>query len=121
MNPTPIITWFEIPTLDYNRGVAFYEAVFKVTLQQEEMEGMAMGVFPHSDAQTSGAIVYCEQSKPQSDGVVIYLYTTDFDATLKRIEANGGKVVMPKTAIPQGFIALFIDSEGNRVGLHTNL
>lgn len=121
MTTVSIISWFEIPTANYDRAIQFYENVFNVTLKREEADGMAMAIFPHADAQTAGAVVSCEAYKPSSNGVCIYLYTTDLDAALLRVEKNGGKVAMPKMSIgPNGFIAHFIDTEGNRVGLHTN-
>ena len=122
MAASPIITWFEIPSVDYNRAVQFYETVFNSSLKHEEMDGMAMAVFPRAEeGQSAGAVVHCDAFKPSATGVCIYLYSTDFDAALQRIERNGGKVVMPKMSIgPNGFIAHFIDSEGNRIGLHTN-
>lgn len=121
MNITPIISWFEIPSANYNRAVQFYERVFKVELKHEEMDDMAMAVFPHAEAQSAGAVIHCNASKPDSDGVCIYLYSNDFDAALQRIENHGGKIAMPKMSIgPNGFIAHFIDTEGNRIGLHTN-
>lgn len=120
MTPTPIITWFEIPSHDYNRAVIFYENVFKLSLKREEMEAIAMAVFPHTEGQSAGAIVHGAPYQPAADGVCIYLYSADFDDALLRIEKSGGKVVMPKMSIgPNGFIAHFIDSEGNRIGLHT--
>ena len=120
MNSSPVTTWFEIPTTDYPRAVTFYQTVFGITLQEEMMDDLTMAIFPHSEHNTGGALVKCAQSKPQPQGVVIYLYTQEFDATLDRITANGGNIVMPKTTIPAGVIALFTDSEGNRVGLHSN-
>lgn len=121
MTSSPVITWFEIPSVDYARAVRFYENVFSVTLKQEEMDCIAMAVFPHAEGQSSGAVTHHETLKPSADGTCIYLYSADFDAALQRIEANGGKIVMPKTSIgPNGFIALFIDTEGNRIGIHTN-
>jgi hypothetical protein len=120
MNPIPTITWFEIPSTDFNRAVKFYERVFKVALKHEEMDAMVLGIFPYPEGHCGGAVIHGEWYKPQDNGVCIYLYSTDFDGALQRIEENGGRVVMPKTSLgPIGFIAHFIDSEGNRVGLHT--
>ncbi|WP_317932877.1 VOC family protein [Halioxenophilus sp. WMMB6] len=119
MQPLPTITWFEIPTSDFQRAIDFYQAVFKIELKTMEELGIAMALFPHAEGMAGGALVSGAPYQPSSDGVVIYLYSNDFDAALDRIECNGGKVVMPKTEIPAGLIALFIDSEGNRVGLHT--
>ena len=121
MTTLPIISWFEIPAVNYDRAIQFYEQVFNVNLKREETDGMAMAIFPHADAQSAGAVVSCEAYKPNANGVCIYLYTTEFDAALQRVEKSGGKVAMPKMSIgPNGFIAHFIDTEGNRVGLHTN-
>lgn len=120
MKPTPVMTWFEIPSTDFNRAVRFYQNVFQVELKRDEMDGIAMAVFPHVEGQTAGAVVNGAPYQPSADGVCIYLYSTDFDAALQRIEQNGGRVVMPKTSICEnGVIALFIDSEGNRVGVHS--
>jgi len=116
----PIISWFEIPSANYERALRFYETILNVQLKREEMDGIAMAVFPHDEQQTGGAVVHGAPYKPSQDGVCVYLFSADFDAAITRIEKNGGKVVLPKMSIgPNGFIAHFIDSEGNRVGLHT--
>lgn len=120
MKPTPVITWFEIPAVDFERAVRFYENVFGKELKREQMDEMPMAIFPHTDEHTGGAVVHCPAYKPSTDGICIYLYTTDFDATLQRVEQHGGKVTMPKMEICAGYIAQFIDSEGNRIGLHAN-
>ena len=118
---TNVITWFEIPSQDFDRAVQFYEKAFAVALKREEMDAIAMAVFPHNEGHPGGAVVHGAPYQPAADGVCIYLYTDEFDTVLERIEQNGGKIAMPRTSIgPNGFIALFIDSEGNRIGLHTN-
>ncbi len=120
MTTNPITTWFEIPSANFDRAVHFYEAVFQVSLKREEMDGIAMAVFPHTDEQTGGAVVSGAPYKPSADGACVYLYASDFDAALLRIAQHGGTIVLPKMSIgPNGFIAHFIDSEGNRIGLHT--
>lgn len=120
MKPTPVTTWFEIPATDFNRAVAFYEKVFNINLEREEMDAIAMAVFPHRDAQTAGAVVHGGPYKPSPDGVCIYLYSDEFDGVLVRVEENGGQVILPRMSIgPNGYIAHFLDCEGNRIGLHT--
>lgn len=115
------INWFEIPSGDFERAVGFYETVFAVKLRRESMGEGQMGLFPYADPATGGAVVRYEKFKPNLDGVVIYLNGGENLAEpLARVETAGGKVVLPKTGIgPNGFIAIFIDSEGNRVGLHS--
>lgn len=116
----PIVTWFEIPSSNFDRAIRFYETILNVQLKREEMDGIAMAVFAHDEQQTGGAVVHGAPYKPSTDGVCVYLFSTEFDVLIKRIEANGGTIVLPKMSIgPNGFIAHFIDSEGNRVGLHT--
>jgi predicted enzyme related to lactoylglutathione lyase len=120
------INWFEIPTLDLDRAQRFYEAIFKVTLVPMETENFRMRMFPIDDPSNGigGALCYAKDFyKPSAtDGPLVYLNgNPDVQLVLDRIEAAGGKIVLPKTEIsPEyGYMALFIDSEGNRIGLHS--
>lgn len=118
---TTVINWFEIPVTDFARAQRFYEQVFNVKLRVEDMHGMKMGVFPHTDPATGGALTQMEGCTPGDSGVVIYLHGgKDLSAPLQRAVAAGGTVVLEKMPIPpNGFIALLTDSEGNRIGLHS--
>jgi len=119
------LNWFEISVSDINRAKKFYETVFGVTLQEQEMMGMKMAFFPSEDmnAKVSGGLVQGPMHKPSADGAKIYLNANpDLANALSKVEKSGGKVVMPKTKITDeiGFMAWFIDSEGNNVALHSN-
>ena len=117
-----LINWFEIPVTDLDRACRFYEATFAITLKVEEMCGMRMAVFPYTDPATGGALMACPDGKPGDHGVVIYLDGgDDLAVPLARAVEAGATVLMPKTEIsPEiGFIAMFADSEGNVVGLHS--
>lgn len=117
-----LINWFEIPVSDLARAKAFYEATFDVQLTLSEMEGMQMAVFPYAEPATGGALLACPQGRPGDHGVVIYLDGgDDLSIPLARAEAAGGRVLMPSTLLsPEiGAIAMFADSEGNRIGLHS--
>lgn len=117
-----VINWFEIPAIDFERARRFYETVFAVTLMQNEMSGMKMGVFPYTDPATGGAVVQGPQMKPAAGGVVIYLDGgDDLALPLARVVPAGGQVLMPKTQLSAeiGSIALFQDCEGNVIGLHS--
>lgn len=119
MNP---IIWFEIAVTDIQRARAFYEQVFQISMQELTMPGMEMYAFPSDMTQhgASGTILQDGQSKPSADGTKIYFYSPDLRTELARVEAAGGKIVMPHTSIGDyGFIALFEDTEGNVVGLHS--
>lgn len=115
------ITWFEIPTTDFDRAVKFYENLLQIQLNRMVFDGTPNGIFPYSDG-VGGAVVDAPYAKPSQDGAVIYLNAqnmTILDEALNRAEALGARVIMPKTDLGDvGYMALLIDTEGNRVGLH---
>ncbi|MBI3233973.1 MAG: VOC family protein [Bacteroidetes bacterium] len=119
------LNWFEIAAADINRAQKFYQTIFGIEMPIQEMMGMQMAFFPAEDmnGKVSGALVQGPMHKPSVDGAKIYLNgNPDLDNALGRVEAAGGKVVMPKTKISDevGYMAFIIDSEGNNVGLHSN-
>jgi len=120
------ISWFEIGTSDLNRATKFYETIFDVTLTPLDLDNIKMRMFPLQDMMTNvgGAIVDSGGfHKPSStDGPLIYMNgNPDLQNVLDIVEAAGGKIMVPKTMIsPEyGFMAVFLDSEGNRIGLHS--
>lgn len=116
------ISLFEIPATDISRAINFYQAILGISIEQMEILGMEMGIFPYEDQMVTGVIVRGEGYKPTSDGVTIYLNGGDNLLTiLNKVEINGGKVIVPKTAHADdsGFFALFIDTEGNKIGLNS--
>lgn len=115
------ITWFELPAQDLARAQRFYETLLGAKLKAERFNGMEMALFPYQQgAGVGGALVKDARFRPSADGAVVYLDAgAGLDGCLARAEAAGGKVVMPRTDIGEpGFIALVVDTEGNRVGLH---
>ncbi len=115
------ISWFEIPTVDLDRATAFYEGVLATSLRYENNGDCEMAVFPYSEGYPSGALVRMAPMQPQANGSLVYFFVgDDLAPALARVVDAGGMVALPKTSIGEhGFIALFIDSEGNRVGLHS--
>jgi uncharacterized protein len=120
------ISWFEIPTTDINRAQKFYETIFGISMIPMEMPNIKMRMFPLDDmmVQVGGALVDSGGfHKPSvTDGPLIYLNANpDVQNVLDKVEAAGGKIMVPKTAIsPEyGNMAVFIDTEGNRVALHS--
>lgn len=116
------IAWFEIAVLDLDRAIAFYQAVLTVTFQRERMGGGDMAVFPHPERGPGGALVALPHLEPRDNGALIYLNAgDDLSPALARVADAGGKVIMAKTDLGNniGHIALFLDSEGNRVGLYS--
>ena len=118
------LNWFEISVNDIVRAKKFYEKVFDIEMVQEEMMGMKMAFFPTENMaeKVGGGLVQSEMHKPSMDGTVVYLNgNPDLALALGKVEAAGGKVVMPKTRISDeiGYMAFFLDTEGNKVALHS--
>lgn len=122
VTPQNVAVWFEIPAADFERAVGFYERVFGTRLKRDGFGAAKMAVFPSAAPATSGAIMAGEDYRPGGVGSVVYLSAgEDLAGPLSRVKAAGGSVAVPKTALPDGmgYFAQFIDSEGNRVGLHS--
>ena len=120
------ISWFEIPATDLDRAQKFYEAIFDITLSPLDLPNIKMRMFPLDDMMTGvgGAVVDSgDFHKPSAtDGVLIYLNgNPDVQNILDKVEKAGGKIMVPKTEIsPEyGFMGVFMDTEGNRIGLHS--
>jgi uncharacterized protein len=121
---TNSLNWFEIPAADITRARHFYQVIFSLHMDVTEMMGMQMAFFPSEDGsgKASGALVQSDFHKPSQEGVVIYLNANPImDPVLEKIASEGGKVIMPKTEITpeMGYMAFFIDTEGNKIGLHS--
>ena len=116
------VSIFEIPATDLSRAIDFYQAVLDIKIEKVDIPGMQMGLFPAEEQANFGVIVQGEDYNPSADGVTIYLSAgDDLQVALDKIEENGGETVVPKTlhADESGYFALFIDSEGNKLGLHS--
>jgi predicted enzyme related to lactoylglutathione lyase len=119
------ISWFEIPSTDLARAQKFYETIFGFTLIPMDTPNMKMRMFPLEDMTgVGGAIVSTDGfHKPSAtDGPLIYLNgNPDVQNVLDKVEKAGGSIMVPKMEIsPEyGFMAVFIDTEGNRIGLHS--
>jgi uncharacterized protein len=119
------LNWFEIPVADMARAKKFYETIFGIEMPEQEMMGMKMAFFPSEDmnGKVSGGLVQGPMHKPSADGAKIYLNgNPDLSIALGKVEAAGGKVLMPKTKISDeiGYMAFFTDTEGNAGALHSN-
>jgi len=115
------ISWFEIPAYNHYRSVAFYNYIYGIEITTVEINGLAMGFFP-AESGIGGAIVTGPGCIPSEIGPLIYLNGgEDLNNVLCRINEAGGRVLMEKTYISEsaGYFALFIDSEGNRLALHS--
>jgi uncharacterized protein len=117
-----LAVWFEIPVIDMERAKKFYSEVFKLDIRVEKIADMPYGLFPMRGYGNSGALVKRMDFQPSAHAATIYLNGgRDLSEPLGRVEAAGGTILVPKTMISKemGYCALFLDSEGNRVGLHS--
>lgn len=117
------INWFEIPVNDIDKAKTFYETILGANMQVMEAMGMKSAFFP-ADLQSGsigGCLIQGKGYQPSMNGALVYLNCgEDLGVALSKVEAAGGKVVLPKTSLgPNGFMAHFTDSEGNKVGLHS--
>lgn len=120
---THSINWFEIPVNDFARAKKFYETLYGAEIMEMRFPNGKYGMLP-SDMQNGGiggGIVQGEGFVPSDKGTVVYLNGgDDLSTPLSKVEAAGGKIILPKTSIgANGFMAHFIDTEGNRVALHS--
>lgn len=116
------VSIFEIPATDLSRAVSFYQEILGIDIEKMEFPGMALGLFPYEGQMITGVIMKGEGHQPSAEGVTLYLNGGEnLQIILDKVEENGGKILVPKTphADESGFFALFLDSEGNKMGLHS--
>lgn len=113
--------WYEIPVFDYERAKKFYESIFNIKIFTEDFGNFKMGIFPHKEV--GCALCFGQGYKPGQEGTLVYMNAEpDLDTVLNRIVKAGGKVLREKNMISaeHGFMAVFVDSEGNRLALHSS-
>jgi uncharacterized protein len=116
------IVWCDIPVSELDRAVKFYSAVLGTEVRKQDFPGMTIAVLPHDDGEVGGCLFQSPEEKPSAQGVMIYLDAKGrLDEAIAAVTAHGGKILQPKHAIgPFGFRCVILDSEGNRVALHSD-
>ena len=117
-----MVAWFEIPVSDMDRAKAFYEAVFNIKIEVQDFEGTLMGWFPSNPEAPGamGSLVKQEIYVPSQEGSLLYFMSEDVQTELDRVVAAGGSILQEKTMIsPEiGYMAVFVDTEGNKLALY---
>lgn len=117
-----LVSIIEIPVADFSRATTFYQSLLTIAIQEVDMDGVQMGILPNDDGTVNVVLAKGSDYKPTTDGAVIYLNAGDnLQSVLDKVEPNGGKIIVPKTHISpeMGYFAMFIDTEGNKLGLHS--
>jgi predicted enzyme related to lactoylglutathione lyase len=117
------VNWFEIAVVDLDRAKKFYGAVFQTEFQDLDMGPTKMALFAMDVDKfgAGGSLLLADEAKPSADGTTIYFQCDDVANESARVEANGGTLVFPKMDIGEfGFVSQFMDTEGNRIGLHSD-
>lgn len=118
------ITWFDIPVTDIQRARIFYETILDTELQMITFpNGLKIAIFPSAENSVTGALAeHKDHYFPSVSGSLVYLNgDPDLQVILDRVKKAGGEILLPKSLISEhwGFMALLLDSEGNRVALHS--
>lgn len=116
------LNWFEIPVADFERARKFYSEIYDFEMPTVSMGENQLGFFPVQPKHIGGAIIKGDGCIPGQNGTLIYLNGgADLNIVLNRIVSAGGKILSVKTSISSelGFFAIFIDTEGNKVALHS--
>lgn len=123
---TNVLTWFEIPVTDLHRAKKFYEKILNIEMTIRQDGDAESAFFPFdpdvvqaTSGRVTGVLSASKRNRPSSTGTMVYINASpSIDDVLNKIEPAGGKIAAPKIKIPAGFIAVILDSEGNRIGLH---
>ena len=116
------VVWVDIPVIDLDRAIRFYSAVLAAPVIRQEFPGASIGMLPHAGESVSGCLFTSDTVRPSEHGPLFYLICQDrLDEAVVAAEAYGGKVLHPKHSIgPYGWRAVVLDSEGNRIALHSS-
>ncbi|MEQ8523878.1 VOC family protein [Gracilimonas sp.] len=120
------INWFEIPANDIDRAKKFYETIFEFEMPDLDIgDGLRMALFPATTGTVGGTIIQNKEWYFPSDshGPLLYLNANpNLQPILDRVEDAGGKIMIHKRLITEdnGYMAVILDSEGNRIALHSN-
>lgn len=107
------ICYLEIPSVDIDRSVAFYQNVFSWHIRTRSDGHIA---FDDGVGEVSGTWV---SSRPPSStpGLLVYIMIDDIASAIDSLIANGGELVQPVGLDAPEITARFRDPDGNVLGL----
>lgn len=122
-----VVGWFEIPVADMDRAIKFYETVFEFKIDRQTMDSLDMGWFPwiENGLGSGGSLVSIDNDfyQPSSSGTIVYFtaHSGDLKNELSRVVPAGGKILVEKRMVGEGYgyMAVVLDTEGNRIALHS--
>jgi uncharacterized protein len=119
-NPHNQIVWCDIPAKSLDRAIMFYSAVLGMKIEKQSFPGMEFAAFAHENG-VGGCLFAGQEAQPSAQGPLIYLNCQGrLDEAATAVNTNGGKILQPKHQIgPYGFRVVVLDSEGNRIALHS--
>lgn len=119
------ISWIEIPATNLDRAQKFYESILNLSLTRLDLPNIKMRMFPIDDPMGVGGALVDSGGfhKPSAtDGPLVYLNANpDVQRVLNKVEKAGGKILVQKTQISPdyGYMAVILDTEGNRIAFHS--
>ena len=115
------VVWFDIPSTDVDRAIQFYSAVLGTEVSKVESPAGVLGILPHEKDDVAGCIFQKEGDAPSANGPLLYFNVQGrLEEATSLVEKNGGKIVQPAHSIaPHGSRSVVMDSEGNRIALHS--
>ena len=115
--------WVDIPVTNLDRAIEFYSAVLGEKLTKESAPGFSFGLFPNAETNVAGCLYLSDDNKPSENGPLVYLNAEGkIDKAINAVKTNGGKVIQEKHQMGEhGYRAIIIDSEGNRIAVHSQV
>lgn len=116
-------SYVAIPADDFERAFAFYSEITNGLIYRNPKVPFPMAYFANENTLNVGHLFQLPNFKPSADGAIVYMeLAKDLNETISKILNAGGKVIMPKTLIApdKGYWALFLDTEGNKLALHSS-
>ncbi len=111
------VVWFDVPVEDLGRATEFYSKVLDIAIE----EAGDVAILEHSGNDVAGTLYKRDDDKPSASGLLLYFNVSGrMDEAIEAVEQNGGKILQAKEQIgAYGYRAIVLDSEGNRIALHS--